>query len=73
MSSNTYRYVENFQSGLTIVWDRFLDGKEMDHVEVVEDGEGEGKSRGTTEVELVAREEKRQEMKRKRKHMNDEL
>jgi len=67
------RYVENFQSGLTIVWDRFLDGKEMDHVEVVEDGDGEGKLRGTMEVELVAKEEKRQEMKRKRKHMNDEL
>ena len=41
MSSNTYRCVENFQSGLKIVWDRFLDGKKMDHVEVVENGDGE--------------------------------
>ncbi|KAL7535181.1 hypothetical protein ACHAXR_006329 [Thalassiosira sp. AJA248-18] len=40
------RYVENFQSGLKIAWDRFLDGKEKKHIEVVEDG----KLKGTTET-----------------------
>ena len=66
--------MDNFQSGMKMVWDRFLDGKETDHVEVVEDGYGEGEDpRGTTEVELIARENKRQEMKRKQERMTEEL
>jgi len=67
------RYVENFQKGIKIVWDRFLEGKEADHVEVEEDVHGEGKLGGTMEAELVAREEKRRRMKAEHEQMNDEL
>mmetsp|Transcript_1409 Transcript_1409/g.2969 ORF Transcript_1409/g.2969 Transcript_1409/m.2969 type:complete len:941 (+) Transcript_1409:158-2980(+) len=58
------RYVENFQSGLTIAWERFIDGQQIDHIMVEEEVDGEGKLKGTMEVELVAREERREAMKR---------
>lgn len=64
--------MENFQSGLKIVWDSFLNGKEMDHVHAV-DNSGEERPRGTMEAELVARETKRKDTKRRRLMNGDEL
>jgi len=49
------RYVNNFQNGLKAIWDNFLAGNEIGHVEVKEEGE-----QGTMEIQIVAREEKRQ-------------
>ena len=66
------RYVENFQRGIRLVWDRFLDGKETDHVEVIED-DGIGEGRGTMESELTERETKRQERKRRASQNREEL
>ena len=65
------RYVENFQLGLEIIWNNFLDGKDIDHVHVIEKGEEEG-TRGTFEVDLLAKERIRNDMKRVQ-HINDEL
>ena len=68
------RYVENFQRGLQISWDRFLDGKEIDHIEVVEDDTTVGKvPKGAMDADLIAREHRREEVKRKRTNQNDEL
>lgn len=66
------RYVENFQLGLEIIWNNFLDGKELDHVHVIEKDEEEG-TRGTFEVDLLAKERRRSDMKRIRHNINDEL
>jgi len=56
------RYVNNFQNGLRKIWDNFLRGNEIDHVEVTE----EGGEQGTMETEIVAREEKRKKAKDER-------
>ncbi len=56
-----------------MIWDRFLDEGKTDHVMVVEDLDSEGKFGGTTEAELVAKEEKRRKMKRKLEQIDDEL
>jgi protein O-GlcNAc transferase len=63
------RYVRNFERGLKMAWDDYLDGREIDHVIVSEDGEKE--LRGTMEDELFTREERRRNMERYL--MNDEL
>ncbi len=65
------RYVNNFQNGLKTIWDDFLRGNEIEHVEVKEDG-GE---QGTMETEIVAKEEKRKKAKddrERRKRNTDE-
>lgn len=57
-----------------MVWDRFIDGKGADHVEVVEDRSRYMHPDGTMEVELAARESERRAMKaRKVENANDEL
>ena len=61
---STQRYVNNLQNGLKLIWNNFIDGKELDHVEVIEDED----ITGTTEAELVAKEEKREYWKRRRRH-----
>ena len=69
------RYVANLQSGLTMIWSNFLMGKEIEHVEVKENG-----ALGTTEADVVAKEEKRNKAKelrdkwqREDDQRNDEL
>ena len=52
-----------------MAWDNYLDGKDIDHVIVREDG-AEG-LRGTMEDELFAREERRQKIERHQ--LKDEL
>ena len=54
---DTPRYVRDFERGLKMDWDNYLDGKDIDHVIVSEDG-AEG-LRGTMDDELFAREERR--------------
>ena len=66
---DTPRYVRNFETGLKMAWDNYLDGKDIDHVIVREDG-ADG-LRGTMEDELFAREERRRKMERR--HLIDEL
>ena len=48
------RYVRNFEQGLMMAWDNYIDGKVIDHIMVSEDGE----ERGTMEIELLAIEQK---------------
>ena len=64
------RYVNNFQNGLKAIWNNFLAGNEIQHVEVKEERE-----QGTLETEIVAREEKRKKARDERERMtsNDEL
>ena len=52
-----------------MAWDNYLDGKDIDHVIVREDG-AEG-LRGTMEDELFAREERRRKIERHQ--LKDEL
>jgi hypothetical protein len=61
--------VRNFERGLKMAWDNYLDGKEIDHVVVREDG-ADG-LRGTTEDELFGSEERRRNLERH--HLIDEL
>ncbi len=65
---DTPRYVRNFERGLKMAWDNYLDGKEINHVIVTEDEE---RLIGTMEDELFAREQRRRMMARH--HLNDEL
>jgi protein O-GlcNAc transferase len=62
------RYVKNFERGLTIAWKSFLDGSPMNHIEVLEDDDK--MIAGTFDTELIARESKRKERKRKREERN---
>lgn len=63
------RYVSNFESGLRMIWNKFLSGDMVDHVHIVEDED----ERGTLEIELAAKEDKRRDTKQARQHMVDEL
>jgi len=65
------RYVSNFESGLRMIWSKFLSGDVVDHVHIVE-GEDD---RGTLEIELDAKEEKRRDKKQTRRQLinDDEL
>ena len=63
------RYVSNFESGLSMIWSKFLSGDIVDHVHIVEEDD----DRGTVEVQLVAKEEKRKDEKQTRRQLNDEL
>jgi protein O-GlcNAc transferase len=63
------RYVRNFERGLKTAWENYLDGKEIDHVIVREDGDE--KLLGTTWDELLAREARRNN--RERHHIHNEL
>lgn len=56
------RYVKNFERGLIMAWEAFLYGYPTDHIEISEDG---AQNRGTYDAELISRESKRKEMKRK--------
>jgi protein O-GlcNAc transferase len=56
------RYVRNFERGLKLAWNNYLDGKEIDHVIVREDDNE--KLRGILEDELFARERRRKKMER---------
>ncbi|KAL7472309.1 hypothetical protein ACHAXS_012624 [Conticribra weissflogii] len=58
------RYVKNFERGLMMVWENFLMGEDMDHVEVQDN---EGFTGGTMVNDLVRRENKRKEVKKIRK------
>jgi len=49
----------HFESGLRMIWSKFLSGDVVDHVHIVE-GEDD---RGTLEIELDAKEEKRRDKK----------
>eukprot|EP00804_Cyclotella_cryptica_P015203 CCRYP_000736-RC/>CCRYP_000736-RC protein AED:0.03 eAED:0.03 QI:41/1/1/1/1/1/3/486/927 len=68
------RYVKNFERGLSLAWEAFMDGRPPHHIEVLEDGED---INGTSDVELIAREFKRKERKTNRvvdgRSMNSEL
>jgi len=68
------RYVKNFERGLRMVWDAFLDGSPTNHIEVLEYGE---EIDGTFDAELTSRESKRKEIKtnqvKKRRRVNSEL
>ncbi len=64
---DTLRYVRNFERGLEMAWDNYLDGKEINHIILTEDKEG---PIGIMEDELFAREQRRQMMARH--HLNDE-
>lgn len=68
------RYVKNFERGLSMAWEAFLDGSPTNHIEVLEDVEDIS---GTFDTELKARESKRKEMKTNRvidrKRINSEL
>jgi protein O-GlcNAc transferase len=63
------RYVRNFERGLKMAWDNYLDGREIDYVMVREDGDE--KLRVTMEDDLFAREERRK--KREKHYIHDEL
>lgn len=56
------RYVMNFQNGLTTIWFNFLRGDDIEHVEVKE----EDGYHGTTEADVLAKEEKRKQAKKLR-------
>lgn len=45
------RYVKNFETGLTMAWDRFLEGKPSDHIIVEETEEAK---KGTYDDEIAA-------------------
>ncbi len=64
-------YVDNFQRGLKIAWEKYLDGNEVDHI-IVQEEDLERKFRGTTETELIARQKRRESVKRE-KQTNEEL
>jgi len=65
------RYVSNFESGLRMIWNKFLSGETIDHVHIVEE---EDKRGGTLDTELVAKEEKRRNNKKqaRRQLINDD-
>lgn len=52
-----------------MIWNKFLSGDMVDHVHIVEDED----ERGTLEIELAAKEDKRRDTKQARQHMVDEL
>lgn len=64
------RYVNNFQNGLKDVWNNFLAGNEIDHVEVKE-----ARKQGTMDTEIAVKEEKRKkaldEREQKSRQRND--
>lgn len=58
------RYVKNFEKGLIMAWGAFLSGSSPKHLEIPPDGE---QNSATFNAEMLAREDKRKEMKRKKK------
>jgi len=65
------RYVENFQTGLKIIWDGFIRGEKMDHVHVLEIDHDVADVRRTTQIELAAKENKRKEHVKRKRLMSD--